>query len=152
MDLTDAKFYLRLVKEEDMDLLFSWANDPVVRKNAFHSNPIPYEVHQRWFTKLMQDDSQVQYILMQDDVPVGQIRFSLADDTATIDYSIAPDMRGHGYGKLMLNLAREEICKTYPSIRVLVGQVKQGNFASENCFIESGYTECFKQFELKCKE
>lgn len=152
MDSTGAKFYLRLVKEEDIDLLFSWANDPEVRKNAFHTEPIPYETHQKWFAKLMQDDAQVQYIFVVDDVPVGQVRFSLSDDKALIDYSVAPNMRGRGYGKAMLNLAREEICKQYPSIHTLIGQVKHGNYASEKCFIRCGYEERFKQFELKCKE
>ena len=152
MDLADGKVYLRIVKEEDIDLLFSWANDPEVRKNAFHTESIPYEAHQKWFAKLLQDNTRLQYIFMVDDEPAGQIRFSLAEDKAVIDYSIAPKMRGRGYGKIMLNLAHEEICKNHPSIRTLIGQVKSGNQASEKCFAACGYEESFKQFELKCKE
>ena len=37
MDSKGKECYLRLVKPEDIDLLFSWANDPEVRKNAFHT-------------------------------------------------------------------------------------------------------------------
>ena len=35
---------LREVTAKDMDLLYEWANDPTVRQNAFHTEPIPYEI------------------------------------------------------------------------------------------------------------
>lgn len=149
MEPTNKKFYLRAVEENDIDLLFAWANDPEVRKNAFHTEPIPYETHQKWFQNLMQDDTQVQYIFMADDKPAGQIRLNLSEEEAVIDYSIAPDMRGRGYGKVMLGLVREEVERTYPFIRTLIGKVKKGNPASAKCFAACGYEERFTQFELK---
>ena len=42
------KLYLRTADENDMDLLFQWANDPDVRKNSFHSEPISYETHKKY--------------------------------------------------------------------------------------------------------
>lgn len=149
MDATKNNAYLRIGEEDDIDLLFEWANDPDVRKNAFHTEAIPYETHQKWFKNLMQDDTQVQYIFMVDEKPAGQIRLSLSDEEAVIDYSIAPDMRGRGYGKVMLELVREEVGRTYPFVRTLIGKVKKGNLASANCFAACGYEECFTQFELK---
>ena len=44
---------LREVTGKDMDLLFRWANDPVTRKNAFHTEQIPYETHRAWFVKML---------------------------------------------------------------------------------------------------
>lgn len=152
MDSKGKECYLRLVKPEDIDLLFSWANDPEVRKNAFHTEQIPYEEHKKWFAKLLQDESQVQYILMEGEEAIGQIRLSLSDNTALIGYSIVSDKRGCGYGKAMLKLVREKVCNEYPNIHTLIGQVKPGNQASAKCFSECGYMETYRQFELKCGE
>jgi len=152
MSSQDRTCYLRRVRPEDVDLLFVWANDPEVRKNAFHSESIPYEDHKKWFAGLLTDDSRVQYIMMDGEEAVGQIRFALSEQSAVIDYSIAPDKRGRGYGKQLLRLAKEEVCREYPTIHTLVGQVKPANIASAKCFVECGYEESFRQFELKCGE
>ena len=147
MESTD-KFYLRKACEEDMELLFEWANDPKVRQNAFHTEPIPYEEHQKWFCGLMKDENRVQYIFMEENKPVGQIRFTIEGDEAVIGYSIASDMRGKGYGRKLLSLAQEEFFASYPMVKKLIGQVKKENMASKKCFADSGFEESFTQFEL----
>ena len=106
MEFTD-KFYLRKACEEDMNLLFEWANDPKVRQNAFHTEAIPYEEHQKWFYGLMKDEKRVQYIFMEENKPVGQIRFTIEGDEAVIGYSIASGMRGKGYGRKLCELLFE---------------------------------------------
>ena len=80
----DGKLFLRKVTENDMLMLFKWANDPDVRKNAFHSETITLEEHTNWFNKLIMDDSQYQYILMCDDIAVGQIRLSVENNNSGI--------------------------------------------------------------------
>ena len=41
--------YLRQADEKDMDLIFQWANEPVVRKNSFTIDMIAYEEHKEWY-------------------------------------------------------------------------------------------------------
>lgn len=149
MNTINENVYLRLATKDDIDLLFLWANDTQVRNNAFHIEKIPYEDHKKWFSKVMRDDLCIQYIFVFENKPIGQIRFSILNDEAEIDYSIVSNMRGKGYGKLMLNLAREELHKSYPSIKTLIGRVKNGNYASEKSFAECGYEKVFTQFEFR---
>ena len=52
---------LREVTAKDMDLLYEWANDPTVRQNAFHTEPIPYEDHKMWFAKNLADRDVLMY-------------------------------------------------------------------------------------------
>lgn len=40
---------LRKVTKDDIMLLYNWANDNEVRKNAFNSNYIDINVHKKWF-------------------------------------------------------------------------------------------------------
>ncbi|ONF92001.1 hypothetical protein BWD14_14905 [Leptospira santarosai] len=42
-------FSLRLAQDDDLELLFQWANDPLVRQMAFHSEPISLDDHKNWF-------------------------------------------------------------------------------------------------------
>ena len=56
--------YLRPAAEGDREILFHWRNDPVVRHNSFHQEPVAWEDHARWFARLMEDPQARQYILM----------------------------------------------------------------------------------------
>ena len=84
---------LREVTAKDMELLYKWANDPTVRQNAFHTEPIPYEDHKMWFAKNLADREVLMYILCsisagEKEEPLGQIRLSIEEDKALIDYSV----------------------------------------------------------------
>lgn len=140
----DKKMILRLRKasQEDMDLLFQWANDPMVRSNAFHTEQIPYENHVKWFTKMMADMSVHQYILCDGELPVGQIRINVEGNVAVIDYSVASAYRGKGYGSRMLRMIPMQIVQDKISnVTELVGQVKYGNNPSARAFESCGYTK-----------
>lgn len=138
--------YLREAAEEDMDLLFTWANDPEVRKNSFSTGNISYEEHKRWFAQLMQDGSRKQYIYMADGEPAGQIRLDLQGDTAEVSYSICAGKRGKGHGKKMIGLLRE-LLREESCVRTLTAKVKAGNPASERAFLADGYRKAYTLFE-----
>ena len=147
MESSDG-FHLRKVNSSDIDLLFQWANDSQVRNNAFNTNIIPYDDHKEWFYNLLHDYDQIQYIFELNDKPIGQIRFVISNNEALIDYSISYGLRGNGYGRKMLEMAKDEVIKERPEIKKLIGQVKKGNDASSKCFTDCGYYESFTQFEL----
>lgn len=131
--------YLREATSEDIDLIFGWANDPIVRKNSFNSDPIFYDNHVAWFHRMMEDDSVLQFILMEDEEPVGQIRLTINNDEAEIGYSIASNHRGKGYGHRILQLTAEEMQKHHPEIKRLIAKVKPENEASNRLFQSEDY-------------
>ena len=144
--------YLRKAEFADIDILFEWVNDVETRKNAFDSHVITYEEHLKWFEKMMRDQNQVQYIMMNGDVPVGQVRLLISGTEAEIDYSISTKVRGYGYGKHILLLIKERVRKDYPSIKKLIGKVKLSNVASANCFLKNGFKENYKIMEYNIIE
>lgn len=149
------KLYLRKATEKDVDILFKWANDEVVRKNSFCTEKIKYEDHLAWFDKLLKDSNRMQFILEQNDEGqinlIGQIRISLEEDgnQAEIGYSVDSSYRGMGYGKQMLRMAAAELQRDYPDINRLIAKVKPNNVASYKAFIDTGFEEVFQQLELK---
>ncbi len=132
--------YLRKAEEKDIDLLYEWANDPVVRANSFCSDPISYEDHKKWFSRVITDPAILQFILMADDVPVGQIRLTVDNESAEIGYSIAGTYRGKGYGRRILQLIAEEVHEKHPEIKKLTAKVKPGNMASRKLFESESYS------------
>ena len=138
----DMCLSLRKVKPADVDLLYEWANDSEVRKNAFHTESIPYENHVKWFAKMLEDPSVYQYILYQRELPIGQIRLNVEGGEALIDYGISAEYRGKGFGSKLLELVREQIATDKISnVIKLIGQVKYENQASARAFEKSGFTK-----------
>ncbi len=136
---------LREVTGKDIDLLFRWANDPVTRQNAFHTEPIPYETHRGWFVKMLADRDIVKYILCSE-APVqelGQIRLAIEQEedaaVALISYSIDETKRGMGYGSKMILMAEEKLRIERPDVMYCRGQVKYENAASVKVFEKCGY-------------
>lgn len=142
------KCYLREAIEEDADLLFQWANDPVVRQNSFSTQTISYQEHVKWFRKLLSNENCRQYIYMVDDVPVGQVRITIVDETAEIGYSVCAEKRSQGHGKRVLLLIKEKIEDEFPMVSKVVGKVKPENISSQTAFSDAGYREVFRQFEF----
>ena len=141
--------YLREATSEDRDLLFEWANDPVVRMNSFHSDPISYEEHKNWFNRIMNDENSLQFIMMEEDKSIGQIRLTICDDEATIGYSIGIQYRGKGYGHIILELIADEIKNSYPEIRTLNAKVKPDNIASNALFEKAGYEKDYISYSYR---
>lgn len=138
---------LRKAEETDIDLIYTWANDLTVRSNSFHTHMIPYEEHMEWFARVMASDSADLYILVVDEKPVGQIRLDIVGDEAEISYSIAPDARGRGYGKTILEKIYDKVKCEYPGINRLKARVKQSNAISKRVFESEGYAMKYVCYE-----
>lgn len=138
------KLTLREVTGKDIDLLFRWANDPVTRQNAFHTEQIPYETHRAWFVKMLADRDVQKYILCSTSNTgevqnIGQIRLAIEEGEALIDYSIDSEKRGQGFGSRMILMAEEKLRETRTDVNVCKGQVKLENIASARVFEKCGY-------------
>lgn len=153
------ELYLRKATKDDMDILFQWANDEIVRKNSFNSEMIPYEVHQKWFLNVLEDSHMVQYILEGADennniIQIGQIRFNynIHEQSAVVDYSIDAKYRGLGYGKQIIRLGTNSIKAEFLELQKIVAKVKPTNIASYKAFTDNGYSEKYIELALDCRE
>ena len=132
------KKYLRPATLDDAKLFFDWVNEPVVRKNSFNTAPIAWEEHISWFQRALADNDIRIFVLMVEDNPAGQTRLAKSD-CWRISYSIAPAYRGQGYGKLMLQLAENELIDGGHAGEKLWAEVKTDNTASQRIFLGLGY-------------
>ena len=96
----------------------------------------------------MVDDKVLQYIMMDEENPVGQIRLNLANDKAEIGYSIAAEYRGKGYGHKILQLIVDEVKEHHPEIKTLIAKVKPENTTSKKLFESEGYEMKYSCYSL----
>lgn len=135
-----GKLYLRRDALADCELLWRWANDVEVRQNSFQMESIPWDKHKEWFHKILSDGNVRLYILQENDEPVGQVRLTYKEKWQ-ISYSIVSVYRGQGYGKIILQLAENELIMDGHAGETLFAEVKTDNIASQRIFIRLGYRE-----------
>src|SRR5688572_21756016 len=131
----------RMATEEDVNLLFQWANDKVARENSYNQAPIEFEKHVRWFTEKVNSPACSIYIFTNEqNVPIGQVRFEKDIDKreAIIGIVVDADERGKGYSSEMLKKASADFLGTNSGYKILAYILKQ-NQPSYNSFIKAGY-------------
>lgn len=132
---------LRPVIEDDCEILWHWANDPVIRSVSFLSESISWTDHVQWFTSKLCNQNCVFYIaLNQDNVPIGQVRYEITHKEATISLGLAESFRGQGYGSKLILLGCKKLGQKSVVERINA-YVKPNNLASIRAFLKSGFQE-----------
>ena len=135
-----AGLRLRLVTADDRQLLFQWANDPVVRNNSFHSKAIGWEEHCAWFTAKLQDPACLMFLAFLDGGrPLGLARFDMQNHSAMVSVNIAAEFRGRGWGGRVIRKACEAFFAARPVARVNA-YIKKDNVASQHAFAKAGFS------------
>ena len=128
---------LRKVTKDDIMLLYNWANDNEVRKNAFNINYIYINVNKKWFEDKLNSERCDMFIYMYHSKPIGQVRVDYDEkDIGYIDYSVADGYRGYGHGKNIIHLVEREVAY---KVVCLIALVKEDNIASKLVFEKNLY-------------
>jgi len=132
----ESKLVLRKALMSDMDMFFEWVNDPESRKNALNPKTITYEEHVSWFTAKLNDKETYLWVLEQNGVPCGQVRFdtNFAEKEAVISYFIDAGYRKKGLGLILLKMGIKKFVSENKEITSIKGFVKKTNIASCNIF------------------
>ncbi len=132
---------LRKANINDCELYFDWANDKLVRQNAFNTKSIDWKTHQKWFKDKLKNKNSILYLVEDAQNKVGQVRFDCFNNEATIDYSIDNQFRGQGQGKKTVKMAIKQFQEDYSNIKIIVAKVKQNNMASNKIFLGLNFHE-----------
>ncbi len=139
--LLERDIQFRPLREEDCQLLFSWANDPAVRRASFHSAPVLLSEHERWFSMKLRDPNSVIYIgETRSGEVVGQVRFHLDEEQATLSVVVAPEFRGAGWGKELVAFSIRMLARTRAIHRVNA-LVRPENLPSIRLFESAGFRQ-----------
>ena len=129
---------LRPVYDSDSQLLWEWANDPLVRHQSFSSDSIAWEDHVKWFSQKLKDPNCHQFIGVDEaGDPVGQVRFDLNHE-AEVSVSTSAAHRGKGHASSLLSLASAELIRSTGVTRINA-HIRPENVASQRAFEKAGY-------------
>tara|TARA_R110000765_G_scaffold237982_2_gene340654 strand:+ start:577 stop:1044 length:468 start_codon:yes stop_codon:yes gene_type:complete len=129
--------FLREAIEDDIELIYEWANDNTVRKNAVNKEKIIWEDHKKWYKNKILDSETYIYILEEN---IGQIRFDKIEDHYEIDYSIDKKYRGKGYGVIIIKEGIKKLFSDKKKKVLVKAKVKQENIASLKVFRKCNFS------------
>ena len=128
----------RKVKESDVDLLFKWVNDPVIRSNSFQSEPVGYDDHVIWFKQQMNNRDNIILIFEKNNKPAGMVRFDFTDDDWVIGINIDEEFRGKRLAIPMLKNSIDYFCNNEQKSNI-IAFIKKDNIISQRVFEKAGF-------------
>jgi UDP-2,4-diacetamido-2,4,6-trideoxy-beta-L-altropyranose hydrolase len=131
----------RHAEVEDEALILNWANDPIVRKNAFNPDSISADTHRLWFYRRLRNpkDCKIFIIETQNGLPLGQFRFEKTGEEWEVHYSLASLARGRKLATLMMQTAIQEF-RRQTTVARFFAQVKDDNIPSLKVFERLGFS------------
>lgn len=87
---------------EDAQLLFNWRNDPITQMHSLNTEPVSWDTHINWLTNSLGNPKRQIYIAQHNNTLIGMLRGDQCDSGIELSWSIAPNMRGQGFGSEML--------------------------------------------------
>jgi RimJ/RimL family protein N-acetyltransferase len=142
-------FRLRLVQIDDIDLIFSWRNDPSIRYNSSETGVIEYITHETWFRNRLNTLPIEPFYVLERNSQDAICRFDVArelDRCFYISIMVNPDLHGRGIGTVALRKSCNEVFKQYPNWKILA-KIKSNNTSSKRLF-----ESCHFQFERQDDE
>lgn len=135
--LSPASTHLKLRRAEPRDIraVFELANDPVVRANSIHTEPISWETHVTWFNNALANKDLLFFVVETETGKlIGELRLQNECTAWVVTIHICHLFRGKHIGEWMLS---EIINRT--KIRQFVAFVKPDNAPSNQLFTKMGY-------------
>lgn len=126
---------IRKAELRDMRRVFELSNDPLVRANSIHSEPISWSTHEKWFANILVNPS-VRFYLAEsaDGELIGQVRFEKREDGWLISISLVAEFRGKGLAQIVLIKAME-----ISEQQSFIAEICSDNDASLSLFKRCGF-------------
>ncbi|WP_282018326.1 GNAT family N-acetyltransferase [Salegentibacter mishustinae] len=133
---------LRSATFSDVELIFSWANNPFIRQYSFSQEKIQFIDHVKWFLNKIEDSKCKYYILEVNGIAAGSIRFDLDENNeGLISYLLDPVFSGKGLGTFILREGLERLKIDLPFVNTVSGYVMPENIASIKIFEKLSFEE-----------
>ena len=141
---------IRLASESDSKNIMAWRNHPSIRGVSDHKEPIALVDHEHWMSKLLRDKQRILLIgYIDEEHPVGVVRFDMAENTAKVSIYLVPGMVHQGLGLDLMDSAEQWLHDKHPSILLIQAKVLGGNLPSHRLFAAGGYNQDFIFYSKK---
>jgi RimJ/RimL family protein N-acetyltransferase len=141
MDRKRIEIKLREAIEDDCYDLWTWRNHIEVRKWCFDKKIVPFQEHEKWFIKKIQDKNIKMYIAEnKNKEKLGQVRFEMDNNkSCIININLNPKFFSKGFGNKIIKTATEVFVKEKSKVKEVMAEIIHGNIASKKAFQKAGY-------------
>ena len=130
---------VREVNVGDSRKLFEWRNHSSIRMVSLCADPIPWDVHQKWLSSVMEDKDRVLLLGLINGEPVGVVRFDRQENVAEVSIYLVPDSDNSGFGGNLLMSAEQWVLSNQFEVTHIRAKVLDSNQPSNRLFSEAGY-------------
>jgi UDP-2,4-diacetamido-2,4,6-trideoxy-beta-L-altropyranose hydrolase len=131
---------VRRARKTDIEPLWLWRNDLLMRSMAKAPDAITWADHERWFNRVFDDTESELYIVELSGEPAAMVRFDRDDNRALVSINVAPQLRGRGIGKAALASTCRDFEEAHPEA-TLWAEVRHENMASKLAFRAAGFEQ-----------
>ena len=137
-ELTGSNIETRPATVDDSRNIFTWRNDPSIRRASRESEPIEWDRHERWLASVLADPQRVLLIGHQHGAPRGVVRFDIEKDAAEVSIYLVPGAPAGTGGRLLI-AAERWLTATRADVRRFRACVLGDNIPSHLLFTRAGY-------------
>ena len=149
--MKNLNYCLRLVTNDDMDLVYEWRNRPEVRAFMYSSAEISRKEHEKWFARMLEDHSKRWLVLNIDEKECAVIYFSEIDADrscswgfysgpfAPVGVSLIVELLGLEYAFEKLGVHRLH-CEVLAGNQKVINLHKKSGFVQEGCLRQARET------------
>lgn len=131
---------LRLADSGDSRRVWEWRNDPVTRQVSGSTDSVPWDVHDSWFHRVLEDPTRYLLILEVAGDAMGALRFDPAGESGAwlVSINLAPPARGRGLATPVLEAGWEWLSAAAHVTRV-GADIRAENERSVRAFVRAGF-------------
>jgi UDP-2,4-diacetamido-2,4,6-trideoxy-beta-L-altropyranose hydrolase len=138
--LVPPRIILRLATSGDCENIYRWRNAEETRLGIFNKEIIPFEVHQRWFEKSLENKNCILLIGDCDNEPLGVLRYDLKKEEALISVYLVPGLKTMGTGSQLIQAGSNWLRKNRPDVKKINAEIISTNIASRKAFQKAEYS------------
>ena len=142
---------LNTANKTDSRFLWELRNHPEVRKWSFNSDEIPWEDHEKWFSRFLETPGHIFYLIQQNNENLGYVRFSKDDSRIVIDVAVKPGVQSKGLGSWGLKNGSLKYIEEF-AVQSVYAEIKLSNTPSIKSFSKAGFSQIDKNPEFVIME
>ncbi|MBI3515845.1 MAG: GNAT family N-acetyltransferase [Proteobacteria bacterium] len=112
---------LRSATMADARLLLDWRNDTQTRANSRQHGLVVWHAHLDWLATVLCDPARELLIAELNGVAVGTVRLDTREDDTVLSWTVAPEHRGKGLGRRMVELAVDRVPHRRLTAEIAIG-------------------------------
>lgn len=142
---------LKKIDGSDLDILYTWRNDPSIYTLSATQQKVSRKEHEQWFKQITLDQKSFNYIILYNDAKCGSVRLTyIEENTYRISIYLINEFQGKNIGSKVIFILFKEIVPENASV---VADILKDNIKSYNFFIKNNFeknNEDGQLIYLKC--